>query len=235
MATSLKHSDLCKLAVSWLKRPFSRGGHGCTVAIDECRTGWGGEIPDAVGYRYSGMQDTSMDGTVLVECKLSRSDFLADKAKPHRHAGGIGNWRYYLAPEGLITPDELPEKWGLVEVNARGHLKTRVGAYTDSNYELQRQRLAAMRHESETAREFFLVVRMFDRICDPEKFVDMCKERNRLAFRVTDLKQELRLAERKSETLEVQIFNLRDELARYRGMHGELPLQQASPLFLTPT
>ena len=120
MATSLKHSDLCKLAVSWLKRPFSRGGHGCTVAIDECRTGWGGEIPDAVGYRYSGMQDTSMDGTVLVECKLSRSDFLADKAKPHRHAGGIGNWRYYMAPEGLISPEELPEKWGLVEVNARG-------------------------------------------------------------------------------------------------------------------
>ena len=176
-----------------------------------------------------------MDGTVLVECKVSRSDFLADKAKPHRHVGGIGNWRYYMAPEGLISPNELPEKWGLVEVNARGHLKTRVGAYTDSNYELQRQRLAAMRHESETAREFFLVVRMFDRICDPEKFVDMCKERNRLAFRVTDLKQELRLAERKSETLEVQIFNLRDELARYRDMHGELPPLQPSPLFLTPT
>lgn len=176
-----------------------------------------------------------MDGTVLVECKVTRSDFLADKAKPHRHVGGIGNWRYYMAPEGLISPEELPEKWGLVEVNARGHLKTRVGAYTDSNYELQRQRLAAMRHESETAREFFLLVRMFDRICDPEKFVDMGKERNRLAFRVTDLQQELRLAERKSETLEVQIFNLRDELARYRGMHGELPPLQASPLFLTPT
>ena len=59
MPSTMKHSDLCKLAVSWLKRPFSRGGHGCTVAIDECRTGWGGEIPDAVGYRYSGMQDTS--------------------------------------------------------------------------------------------------------------------------------------------------------------------------------
>jgi hypothetical protein len=92
-----------------------------------------------------------------------------------------------------------------------------------------------MRHESETAREFFLVVRMFDRICDPDKFVEMGKERNRLAFRVTDLTQELRLAERKSETLQVQIFNLRDELSRYRDMHGELPPLQAPHKFLTPT
>ncbi len=235
MGTTLKHAELCKLAVNWLKRPYSRGGHGCTVAIDECRTGWAGEIPDAIGYRFSGMQDSSMDGTVLVECKVTRSDFLADKAKPHRQAGGIGNWRYYMAPEGLIAPAELPEKWGLVEVNSRGHLKTRVGAYTDSNLELQRQRLASMRQESDAAREFFLVVRMFDRICDPEKFVDMGKERNRLAFRITDLTQELRLANRKSETLQMQIINLTDELARYRDVLGELPSAQASPKLLTPT
>ena len=27
----------------------------------------------------------------------------------------MGNKRYYIAPKGMITPEELPEKWGLVE------------------------------------------------------------------------------------------------------------------------
>lgn len=227
MAVTMTHSELCKLAVSWLQRPSSRGGHGCKVAIDECRTGWSGEVPDAIGYRFAGMEDSSMDGTVLVECKLSRSDFLADKAKPHRKTGGVGNWRYFLAPEGLISPEELPEKWGLVEVNGRGHLKTRVGAYTDSNYKLQSERLAAMRHQSDTAREFFLVVRMFDRIADPEKIIDMGKERNRLAFRVSDLSNELRAANSKAQELAWKMRELSDELGRYRAQHGTIHAVEA--------
>ena len=223
MAFGMNHSELCKLAVSWLKRPSSRGGHGCKVAIDECRTGWSGEIPDAIGFRFAGMEDSSMDGTVLVECKVSRSDFLADKAKPHRQTGGVGNWRYFMAPEGVISPEELPGKWGLVEVNGRGHLKTRVGAYTDSNYKLQRDRLAAMRHQSDTAREFFLVVRMFDRIADPERIIDMGKERNRLAFRVSGLSDELRTAQRKAQELDLKVSELNDQLSRYHAIHGALP------------
>ncbi|CAN7640381.1 adenylosuccinate synthase [Acidovorax sp. LjRoot129] len=220
-----KHAELCKLAVGWLKRPSSRGGHGCSVAIDECRTGWTGEVPDALGYRAAG---TAGDGTVLVECKVTRADFLADKLKPHRQMGGVGNWRYYLAPEGLIAPEELPPKWGLVEVNARGHLKTLVGAYTGSDYKLQEERLAAMRHESDTAREFFLVVRMFDRVKDAEKFIDLGKERNRLAFRVNDLVNELRVAKNKSGDLLHQVHELTDELGRYRAAHGSLPALEAA-------
>lgn len=46
----MRHADLCKLALVCLKRPYSRGGHGCKVALDECRTGWSGEIPDALGF-----------------------------------------------------------------------------------------------------------------------------------------------------------------------------------------
>lgn len=227
MSAPFTHAQLCKLAVIWLKRPQSRGAHGCKVAIDECRTGWGGEIPDAIGYRFAGMENTELDGTVLVECKVSRADFLADKGKPHRQAGGVGNWRYYMAPEGIISASELPEKWGLIEVNTRGHIKTRVGAYTDSNYQLQRERLLAMRHDSETAREFFLVVRMLDRVADPEKIIDMGKERNRLAFRVNDLSNEIRSAKSKAQQLGWQVQSLNEELSRYRELHGALPAVQA--------
>ncbi len=221
----MTHSEMCKLAVMWLKRPYSRGGHGCKVAIDECQTGWSGEIPDAIGYCSTGQP--LRDGTVLVECKVSRADFLSDRAKPHRQAGGVGNWRYFMAPEGLIKLDELPQKWGLVEVNARGHLKVRRGVYIDSNYVLQGERLVSMRHESDMLREQFLIVRMFDRIADPEKMIDMDKERNRLSFRVNSLSAELRTAQRKAQELGFTVSELKDELGRYRAMHGPLPAVEA--------
>lgn len=227
MSAPFTHAQLCKLAVTWLKRPQSRGAHGCKVAIDECRTGWGGEIPDAIGYRFAGEENTELDGTVLVECKVSRADFLADKAKPHRQIGGVGNWRYYMAPEGIISASELPEKWGLIEVNSRGHLKTRVGAYSDSNYLLQRERLLAMRHDSETAREFFLIVRMLDRVADPEKIIDMGKERNRLAFKANDLSNEVRSAKSHAQQLSWQVQSLNEELSRYRELYGALPAVKA--------
>lgn len=217
----MTHSELCKLAVVWLKRPYSRGGHGCKVAIDECQTGWSGEIPDAIGYCSTGQP--LRDGTVLVECKVSRADFLSDKAKPHRQAGGVGNWRYYMAPEGIISTEDLPARWGLVEVNARGHLKVRRGVYVDSNYVLQGERLVSMRHESDRLREQFLIVRMFDRISDPEKIIDMGKERNRLAFRVNSLSDELRAAQRKAQEHGMKVSELNDELGRYRAIHGALP------------
>ncbi|ART61455.1 hypothetical protein CBP36_21035 (plasmid) [Acidovorax carolinensis] len=213
----MTHAELCKLALDWLKRPASRGGHGCQLAIDECRTGWGGEVPDALGYRCTGRNDDPEDGTVLVECKVSRSDFVADRSKPHRQAGGVGNWRYFLAPEGLIGLDELPEKWGLVEVNARGHLKLRRGVYTDTNYLLRRERLLAMRHQADFVREMFLVVRLYGRIQDSDKLAEIGKERNRLAFRLTDVVNELRLSKAHSQQLGYQLRELQDELQQLRA------------------
>ena len=105
--------------------------------------------------------DRHLCNNALVECKTSRADFLADQAKPHRQAGGVGNWRYYMAPEGIISVHELPDKWGLVEVNHRGHMKTVVGPFTAPSYQVRRERLVAAWHPSDTQREFFLVVRLF--------------------------------------------------------------------------
>lgn len=54
----------------------------------------------------------------LIETKISRSDFLADAKKEFRKSPdkGIGIYRYYACPAGLIKPDELPPKWGLIYV-----------------------------------------------------------------------------------------------------------------------
>jgi hypothetical protein len=59
-----------------------------------------------------------------VECKVTRADFLADRAKPFRAKPdkGVGSERFYLAPAGLLRIGELPEGWGLLEMQ-RGRIE----------------------------------------------------------------------------------------------------------------
>ena len=93
------HDELVSRAGRWL-----RNSCGCGAVLEElvaCTRN--GEIPDAVGFRQN--------GSILVECKVSRSDFLRDRKKPFRNprAKGVGNWRFYLAPQGLLNPEDCPE------------------------------------------------------------------------------------------------------------------------------
>jgi hypothetical protein len=71
------------------------------------------EEPDAIGW--------GPNGSELVECKVSRSDFMADQKKPwRRHEWtGLGDLRWYLTPPGLLKAEELPARWGLLETSGR--------------------------------------------------------------------------------------------------------------------
>ena len=70
-----------------------------------------GEQPDVLGVNMYGE-------SILVEVKVSRSDFLADKKKPWREDGkGIGDKRIFLTPKGLLKADEIPYGWQLWEVH----------------------------------------------------------------------------------------------------------------------
>ena len=102
MPTPTTHADLVKIAEKWLYKTM-----GCGVVFTELVT-MCPEIPDAFGLRS--------DYTILVECKTSRSDFFADRKKIFRQIpeNGIGDYRFYLCSEGLISPNELPSKWGLL-------------------------------------------------------------------------------------------------------------------------
>ena len=110
---ALTHADLVRRAYSWLV-----GRHGCLIAFAEIGTS--AEVhPDAIGFcRPTGK---GCDWSVLVECKLSRSDFRADRNKPiHTDPDGCpGQERWYLTPPGLVSAHEVPEGWGLAEVGAR--------------------------------------------------------------------------------------------------------------------
>jgi hypothetical protein len=102
---SAEHDRLTQLAGRWLKR------NGFGVVATELTCSGSRERPDAIGFRS--------EASAIVEVKVSRADFLADAAKPERRAGGLGLYRFYLCPAGMIRPDELPPRWGLLYASKR--------------------------------------------------------------------------------------------------------------------
>ncbi|WP_261371419.1 hypothetical protein [Yersinia bercovieri] len=107
---SITHNELNLIAVKWLKRPQSNNGPGCQVALTEVGGLYGGERADVFGYRWG-----FDGGSIVVESKISRSDFLADRSKPHRNGqtAGMGTYRYYMESmknRGAVT--ECIACWG---------------------------------------------------------------------------------------------------------------------------
>ena len=82
------------------------------VAVELCV--YGAENTDVWGY------SCGSHTSAVIEVKTSHSDFLADQKKWWRSKeaenGGFqaGQRRWYLCPEGVIKPEELPEGWGLL-------------------------------------------------------------------------------------------------------------------------
>jgi hypothetical protein len=103
----MTHAQLVQKAVAWLR------AYRCGVVLSE-QACLSGEMPDAIGWKRA-------CHSVLVECKSSRPDFLADRGKPFRSKQelGLGCERFYLAPAALLRPEELPTGWGLLECHNR--------------------------------------------------------------------------------------------------------------------
>lgn len=111
--------------------------------------------------------------SVLVESKVSRSDFLCDRDKPFRQKpeNGVGCERYYLAPSGLIRVEELPTGWGLLEVSGRDIECTKASAKN-------------MRSAIGFQNEMNLLLASLRRVeirIDPESITDFLKWKNRMA------------------------------------------------------
>lgn len=99
------HKQLVTLGEKWLKR------EGFAVVATELVTGGTREQADVIGFRSN--------CSAVIEAKASRSDFLADARKPHRVSGGLGVYRFYLCPPGIIEVGDLPERWGLLYAEGR--------------------------------------------------------------------------------------------------------------------
>jgi len=108
-----QHRELCLLAAKWLrsKPRFADARQSdprpCPWVAVELVTSCP-ESADVFGWTYW--------TSVLIEVKVSRSDFLADTKKPFRQTpeDGLGTFRYYFCPAGLINHDEVPANWGLL-------------------------------------------------------------------------------------------------------------------------
>lgn len=193
MSLDMTHKNLCDIAVRWLKKTNINGGPCCHVAVSEMQGGWSGEIPDAIGFRAAGYND----GAIIVEVKVSRSDFLADRNKPHRNGEtlGMGKWRFYLCPEGMIKPDEVPEKWGLVYVTKRGGTKCVKGFCSEVRMSNRNDALENDAFESDRDREMFLLVKLLSRLGDIEQFNQKLREMYRIETqqqkRINELKDRL--------------------------------------------
>lgn len=101
----MSHPDLVTRGSRWLQR------QGFGVVATELESVGCREQPDVIGFRTT--------CAVVIEVKVSRADFLADRVKPHRKGSGVGLYRFFLCPADLISPDELPARWGLLFATGR--------------------------------------------------------------------------------------------------------------------
>lgn len=110
----LTHRSLCLKASKYLKNQGIQPFHRCSYVV--CELERLGECPDAFGFGSCTTQ--------LIEVKVSRSDFLSDKNKFWRKFPefGLGKYRSYLCPEGVINESDLPENWGLLWVDDKGKI-----------------------------------------------------------------------------------------------------------------
>jgi len=138
-------------AVRWLR------AYRCGVVLSE-QACVSGEMPDAIGWKQA-------CHSVLVECKISRADFLADREKPVRQKPerGVGSERFYFTPPALIKIEEMPEGWGLLEYR-RGriemmhpsarNLRTALGFRYEMNLLLASLRRVEVRIEPQSITDF---------------------------------------------------------------------------------
>lgn len=151
--SAITHARLVNYAVEWLRRKYK-----CGIILSEqyCATG---EVPDAIGWK-------GRCHSVVIECKISRADFLADANKPFREKPeeGLGCERLYLAAAGLIAPTELPPGWGLLEyANREVHLavkprnkklRTAIGMEKEMNLLLASLRRVEVRIEPQSITDY---------------------------------------------------------------------------------
>src|ERR1017187_4139675 len=148
-----KHAQLVGRATEWLRRNYKCG---IILAEQYCATG---EVPDVIAWK-------GFCKSVLVECKVSRSAFLANANKPFRQKPekGLGSQRFYMAPAGVIRVDELPKHWGLLELTGREvrmtvkpgrvELRSEVGLMKEMNLLLASLRRVEVRIEPQSITDF---------------------------------------------------------------------------------
>jgi hypothetical protein len=155
----MTHAQLVEKAVRWLR------SYRCGVVLSE-QACVSGEMPDAIGWKRA-------CHSVLVECKVTRADFLAERDKPFRQKPeqGVGCERFYLTPLALLKPEELPSGWGLLE-------------YRRGRIEMVQRSAKNLRTSKGFGYEMNLLLASLRRVevrIEPQSITDFLKWKNRMA------------------------------------------------------
>ena len=133
------HDELSLIVAKWLKK------HSQNILIPNCATiavdmkTLEQEKPDVIG--WNGCSST------MIEVKVGRGDFLQDFKKPFRQIceNGVGQFRYYCCPSGLIKENEIPSKWGLLYLNNKNKIEiVKVAEIQQANLHAERNMLISL-------------------------------------------------------------------------------------------
>ena len=100
----MTHDELIQRSERWLRNTMR-----CRPVLSEAYTA--NERADAIGW-CGGISH-------LVECKVSIGDFYADRRKTPRFGKGLGHFRWFLTPPGLLRGRTLLPLWGLLEAHPK--------------------------------------------------------------------------------------------------------------------
>jgi hypothetical protein len=110
---NMTHAELIGRGVKWLRNNY-KSQYRFSLILTEFFS-FSDERPDIIGF--------SNNSSIVIECKVSLTDFKADLKKPHRQSENkLGQMRCYLCPADLIPKDVVPEGWGLLY--AHNHMIT---------------------------------------------------------------------------------------------------------------
>ncbi|HUW44287.1 MAG TPA: hypothetical protein VMW50_00675 [Dehalococcoidia bacterium] len=116
----IRHSDLVQRAKKWLEKTHGNK-FACGVVLAEYNS-HADEIPDVIGFNAK--------HSILIECKVSRQDFKADKYKQHRHyTKKLGNYRYYLTLPNVACSADINNGWGLLYATDKRIIEVKESEY----------------------------------------------------------------------------------------------------------
>lgn len=214
MSKTFTHNELQDIACSWLKRSRRAHGPGCHIALKEVGAIFNGERADAWGYRWGGTANGIEHGSVLIEIKTSRSDFFADENKPHR-AGftvGMGRYRYYMCPEGLITLNDVPHGWGLLWVNQKGSVLIQAGHVCCITNKIDYALATLWAHKCNHDVECDVLAHLLTRVGDPEEVNRRIRNAENKANRLARYHDDYHSIRKEKQLIELQYHQLQEQL-----------------------
>jgi len=116
----ITHTSLIERARKWLATTHGNK-FACGVVLAEYKC-YAPEIPDVIGF--------NAHHSILIECKVTRTDFKADKHKAHRHyLKRLGNYRYFLTLPHVACAEDIDNGWGLLYATDKRIIEVKESEY----------------------------------------------------------------------------------------------------------